>query len=176
MSSQARERKDSRAEQHLHNAKRHEHKSAKAMRAKLRFPRGMASALGRGKFAEYLAANTDEGTTCHFSVASGMTLVLAHARNCIGTFMATHLLQIPLAVFKQYFLFTLTCYKSWDQRLSSGLLLDFMPAHLFQFRFAVTEQSRLDVSVSCATSAWTSFSLSQQQWVRSSEFTVDRAE
>ena len=41
--------------------------------------------------------------------------------------------------------FTLTCFKSWDQRLSSGLLLNFMPTLLFQFRFASTEQSPLDV-------------------------------
>ena len=39
--------------------------------------------------------------------------------------MATHLLQFTLAVIEQYCLFTLTCFKSLDQRLSSGLLLRF---------------------------------------------------
>ena len=29
---------------------------------------------------------------------------------------------------------------TWDQKLSSGLLLTFMTTHLFQFRFAGTEQ------------------------------------
>ena len=30
--------------------------------------------------------------------------------------------------------------RTWDQELSSGLLLTFMSTHIFQFRFAVTEQ------------------------------------
>ena len=59
--------------------------------------------------------------------------------------MSTHLLQFPFAVSKQFCLLTLTCFKSWDQKLSSGLLLNFMPTHFFQFRFAVTEQFWLDV-------------------------------
>ena len=39
-------------------------------------------------------------------------------------------LAIHLAVIEQYCLYTLTCFKSWDQRLSSGLLLNFMPTVL----------------------------------------------
>ena len=38
------------------------------------------------------------------------------------TFIATHLLQFSLAVIEQYCLFTLTCFKSWDQKLSSGFV------------------------------------------------------
>ena len=30
--------------------------------------------------------------------------------------------------------------RTWDQKLSSGLLLTFMTTHLFQFRFADAEQ------------------------------------
>ena len=37
-------------------------------------------------------------------------------------------------------LITLTLFKTWDQKVSSGMLLTFMPTHLFQFRFADTEQ------------------------------------
>ena len=65
------------------------------------------------------------------------------------TFMATHLLQFPLAVIEQYCLFIFTCFKSWDQKLSSGLLLKFMFTHLFQFRLAVTEQSWLFTLGNC---------------------------
>ena len=40
-------------------------------------------------------------------------------------------------------LITLTFFKSWDQKLSSGLLLTFMATYLFKFRFADTEQQWL---------------------------------
>ena len=46
------------------------------------------------------------------------------------TFMTTQLLQFPFAVTEQYRLVTLTCFETWDQRLSSGLLLNLMPTHL----------------------------------------------
>ena len=57
------------------------------------------------------------------------------------TFIATHSSKFRFAVAEQYCLFTLSCFKSWDQKLSSGLLLKFMFTHLFHFRFAVSEQS-----------------------------------
>ena len=69
-------------------------------------------------------------------------------------------LAIPLAVIGQYCLFSLTCFKSWDQKLSSGLLLKFMFSHLFQFRFAVSEQSWLFTLTSLRTCGNTSLRVS----------------
>ena len=56
------------------------------------------------------------------------------------TFISTHLLRFTLAVIEQYCLFTLKYVKSWDQKLSSGLLPKFMFTHLFLFRFTAIEK------------------------------------
>ena len=38
------------------------------------------------------------------------------------TLITTHLLQFPFVITEHYCLFTLTCFTTWDQKLSSGLL------------------------------------------------------